>query len=326
MNQNKNRFVFSLLLGLILAGPAYGDLSVTGEAGFYNIGGANDGKTRPYINYTADAQAYTFFGPGTIGVALELQFVIDPGEATSNGNNLGDNFLSVFYTWQTGPGEFTAALDQSTAFSYWNLEPSLEYGGITTGFADLGLGLWYNHKFSRNVALTSGGLENTASGNNGALLSLGHPHPDGYDEGGGEDGGSGNGGGSSGGAAVSAIYGGGGPYSDKVGFYVSAAFDFGLNVQYGFACGFNKNVSGGPRLEISELVYLDLNYSINDRLQTGLEIDDTGKYFSGFTFNPYLIFHATDSTTVGLNLYLRKINSPAARPEFGPSIRVMYTF
>jgi hypothetical protein len=92
------------------------------------------------------------------------------------------------------------------------------------------------------------------------------------------------------------------------------------------ACGFNKDVSSGPGLEITEIVYLDLNYSITDLFQGGREIDDTGKYFGGFTLNPYLMFHATDSTTLGLNVYLRKINSPAGRPEFGPSLRVMYTF
>lgn len=319
------RYVFFFIsLGVFFAGPAYGDASVTGEAGFSNIGGANGGETRPYISYTADAGAHTSFGPGTAGVALELQFVIDLQEATSNGNNLGDNFLSAYYAQQIGPGELTAYLKQSTAFSYWNLEPSVEYSGIVLDFADLGFGLWYNHKFSRKISVAANTAENTA-GNNGSLLSLRHPHGDGFDsEGGGDSGGGSDG--LSGGAAISSYYGGVGLYSDKAGFYILAAFDFGLNIQYGFSCGFNRTGSGGSGMEAANIAYLDMNYQINYRFQAGLELDDTGKDFSGFTLKPYGVFHATEHTDLGCNLYFRKINSAAGSLETGPAVWVMYTF
>lgn len=324
MNRSIYRFVFLLPLGLFLAGPAYGDASVTGEAGFSNIGGANGGEARPYISYTADAGAHTQVGPGTAGVALELQFVIDLQEASSNGNNLGDNFLSAYYAQEIGPGELAVYLKQSTAFSYWNLEPSVEYSGVVLDFADLGFGLWYNHKFSRKISVAATTAENGA-GNNGSLLSLRHPHGDGFDsESGGDSGGGSEG--SSGGAVMSSYYGGGGPYSDKAGFYILAAFDFGLNIQYGFSCGFNRTGSGGSGVEAANIVYLDLNYQINDRFRAGLEIDDTGKDFSGFTLKPYGIFHATEHIDLGFNLYFRKINSASDSLETGPAVWVMYTF
>jgi hypothetical protein len=317
-------FVIAVFFAADAARAHDGGLTITGEAGFSNIFGADDGKTGPYIKYTADASASAPLGLGTIGAALELQFIIDLQEATSNGNNLGDNFVYAYYALVFGPGELTLALKQSTAFSYWNLEPSLGYGGIDAGFATMDFDLWYDHKFSRKIAGTTedAAAQTAASNRNASRVSLRHPHPDGFDdEGGGTAGGASSGGG--GGASVPAIYGGGGLYSDKVGFNVSSAFDFGLNFQYGFSAGLNKNDSG---LEVAEAVYIDLNYRINDLFQIGLELDDTGKHFSRFTLNPYGTFYANENTAFGFNLYFRNINSDTGSVRIGPSIWAMYSF
>jgi hypothetical protein len=331
-----NQFVFSfiVIMGVFLAGPAFGEFTVTGETGFSNISGANESKTGPFIKYTADASAYTLLDIGTIGAALELQFIVDLEEPSSNGNNLGDNFISVYYARNMGTGTFMFALNQSTAFSYWNIEPSLEYSGIKAGFATLDFGLWYNHKFSRKIALTA----ETASSNknitrSASSLSLRHPHPDGHDDEGGGTTASGEPT-VSGGAATPAFYGGGGRYSDTFGFKISAALDFGLELHYGFSAGLNKNGSDGDGggnkdgtgLEITKIFYLDIAFNISDLIQAGLEIDDTGKDFTGFTLNPYGSFKLFGNTVAGFNLYFRNINSAEKSLEIGPSIWVMYTF
>jgi hypothetical protein len=321
------RLIFWVILSVFIAGTARAQdvgLTVTGEAGFSDIGGSNDGKTDPYMKYTADASASTYFGIGTIGAALELQFVIDLQEHTSNGNNLGDNFLYVYYATVIGTGELTLALKQSTAFSYWNMEPSIGYSGIGAGFATIDFDLWYDHKFNRKIAATAETATQTPLQNiSASQLSLRHPHPDGFDdEGSGSDGGDSSGGG--GGASMPSIYGGGGQYSDRFGFNVYFTFNFGLNFQYGFSLG-SKN-SSGSGIEVAEIVYIDLNYRINDMFQVGLELDDTGKDFNRFTINPYGTFYATENTAFGFNLYFRNINSDTGNIRIGPSIWGMYSF
>jgi hypothetical protein len=312
------RYIVCFSLGVFLAGLACAEASFTGEAGFLNIGEANGDKKEPYLSYTADVSAATPLGPGMVGLALEMQFVIDLEDATGNGNTLGDNVISGYYTQSAGPGELTVSLDQSTAISYWNLEPSVEYGGIDLGFAELGFGLWHNHQFARKITLAA---EKTASSRSSeASLALRHPHPDGYDEGG-----SGTSGGTVDGGGAPALYGGGGSYSDKAGLFISAAFPIGLNVWYGFACGWNKK-SGSTGLEITEIVCLDLNYGINDHFRAGLELDDTGKEFKGFTLAPYAAFNLTRSLAAGFHIAIRNLNSASGDPAIDPSIWVKYTF
>jgi hypothetical protein len=316
------KFSIFFFLSLVLTGYASGDIAITGEFGFSNIG-TDDGGTGPYLKYTADGSAETFIGPGRIGAAVELQFIVDLLDATSRGNKPGDSFIAAHYAISLGPGELKFTLLQSTDFYLWNLEPALDYGGIGLGSASLGFGIWYNHRFNRNTG-TAG--QDSAPGGSAASFRASeaiprHPHPPGYDS-------EADSGADSGGGIISGPSAGGAQYSDKFGFNISADFSFGLGILYGLSCGINKNAPGGAILGITKIAHLDISYYITNQLKAGLELDDTGKDFRGFTLNPYFMFNVSRFTDLGFNLYIRKINPAAAGIdiEINPSFWARYTF
>jgi hypothetical protein len=103
---------------------------------------------------------------------------------------------------------------------------------------------------------------------------------------------------------------------------LSADFDFGLGITYKFQFGI------GEESEVAKIVYLDVNYQVIDPLLVGLELDDTGKDFKGFTLKPYGEYSITEKTTAGLFIKIGNIGgeSPADDVLITPGVWIKHAF
>jgi hypothetical protein len=103
---------------------------------------------------------------------------------------------------------------------------------------------------------------------------------------------------------------------------LSADFDFGLGIVYKFKYDI------GEENAVSKIVYLDVTYQVIDPLVVGLELDDTGEEFKGFTLKPYANYSITEKTTAGLFVKIANISgeSPADDIIFTPGLTIKHVF
>lgn len=111
---------------------------------------------------------------------------------------------------------------------------------------------------------------------------------------------------------------------DDVAFWVTAGFDFGLNVKYEFKYGI-----GGEY--IKNIAYLDVNYAIMEALVAGVELDSTGAkvkdgdLFDGVQVKPYVNYTLNENVSAGAYFKLQGINNSAeADLEFAPGVWIQY--
>lgn len=113
--------------------------------------------------------------------------------------------------------------------------------------------------------------------------------------------------------------------ADKLGLWVDAAFDFGLYIKYEFQFGVGKMAAGTGKSEIVKIVYLDVNYRITPEFVAGLEVDDTGKEFKGFTLKPYVSYDIAEDMSAGVYFKVKGLNAEAGDPVFAPGVWFKYT-
>jgi hypothetical protein len=300
------RFLFFILLGIALTSLAFGQISITGEFGFHNIGGGNNDIIDPVITLDFNASGDTGFGPGRIGLAGELEYITSFKKADGRGGRIGNNSIAGFYSQYVNLGELKFTLKQTTDFSFWTVEPRLEYGRITAGVTTLGFGIWYGYRF--HAATQQSGT--SADTDTDVSFSIArHPHPEG------DSGGSWGDTATTGGASTAI-----GQSTDTIGFYISSDFDFGLGIQYEFLYGIGYGVV--------RIVWLDLHYWINGWFKAGVELDNTGKEFRDFTLKPYGMFRATNYVDLGFGTYLSRINPAVSgtEVEISPFVWASFTF
>lgn len=106
-----------------------------------------------------------------------------------------------------------------------------------------------------------------------------------------------------------------------------SALDSRLNVKYAFDFGIG-DVAGadGTDSGVKKIVYLDVNFKVMDPLVVGLEVDDTGDSFEGFTLNPYANYSLSENTTLGAHIAVKGINAPSGDITFNPGVSISYTF
>jgi hypothetical protein len=104
---------------------------------------------------------------------------------------------------------------------------------------------------------------------------------------------------------------------------LTASFDFGLGLTYKLKYGI------GDENEVVNIVYLDLNYQVIDPLLVGLEVDDTGDEFKGFTAKLYGNYSITEKTTAGIFFKIQNINNDAEGHkdiELSPGLTITHVF
>jgi hypothetical protein len=109
---------------------------------------------------------------------------------------------------------------------------------------------------------------------------------------------------------------------DKLTARLSADFDFGLGITYKFQYGI------GEESDVSNIVYLDVNYKVIDPLVVGIEVDETGKEFKGFLLKPYANYSITEKTTAGLFVKVANIGGeePADDILITPGLTIKHVF
>jgi hypothetical protein len=109
---------------------------------------------------------------------------------------------------------------------------------------------------------------------------------------------------------------------DKFTARLSADFDFGLGLVYKF------KYSLGEDSDIHTIVYLDLSFQVMDPLTVGVEIDDTGSEFKGFTAKPYVNYAITENTSAGFAFVINNINAESEHGDirFTPQLTITHSF
>jgi hypothetical protein len=109
---------------------------------------------------------------------------------------------------------------------------------------------------------------------------------------------------------------------DKFSVRLSVGFDFGLGLTYKFRYAI------GDDSDIDRIVYLDLNYQVIDPLLVGVEVDDTGKEFKGFTLKPYANYSITEKTSAGIYFKVANIGGKSPNDDvlITPGLTIKHVF
>jgi hypothetical protein len=113
---------------------------------------------------------------------------------------------------------------------------------------------------------------------------------------------------------------------------LSAAFDFGLGIVYKFQyyIGDEETTETGSIIEsgVKKIVYLDVSYAL-DPLTVGIEIDDTGDDFKGFTVKPYADYSITEKTSAGFSFKIANIGNDTKGADdlvLTPALTIKHVF
>jgi hypothetical protein len=264
------------LLTTVLIGGVFAQASVKAQFGLGNVSEANDGKMDPALSLFFNGAGSQEVGPGVLAfeaqAALSLSFQDVPGRGASF--LVDDTYGKIGYSLAAGPGTLGISL-KAIATDAIKWEPEVNYTGVAVGPATLGFGVWYDFK-------TTGQAVDGYKAPFGKYED-GNPVVDGTEY-----------------------------KDDDLGIYVTAAFDFGLNVKYQFVYGVGAE-------EIANIAYLDVNYQVMEPLNVGVELDATankaGDVFKGFQIKPYASYVITENMSAGLEVKLSNIAQEENHPD-----------
>jgi hypothetical protein len=111
---------------------------------------------------------------------------------------------------------------------------------------------------------------------------------------------------------------------NELGFRLSASLaDLGLGITYKFIYGLGIE-------KVAKIVYLDIAYTGVEKLTAGLEVDNTGEKFKGFTLKPYVTYAVLEDLAVGAYFKVDNINGDeqvtGKDMMFTPGITAVYSF
>jgi hypothetical protein len=286
-----------LLLITVLAAFSFAQVTVVGGFQAANVTEGNSGHMDPNLWTEFYGAASKDLGPGSIGVELGLGAGLhfsDKDYPYDAGN--GDVYLKGSYTLPAGPGDLAIGISTWSKFS--NLSFGVDYDGIAAGPATIGVGVGYD-------------FNTTGVNEDGDFAIFG-------DEGG---------------PSIPPQYeflvGANTDPKDKFSARLSADFDFGLGITYKFRYAIGgEDANGDDDSGIDRIVYLDINYKVMDPLVVGLELDDTGDEFKGFTLKPYGNYSISDNTTLGIFVKIGNISgeSPADDIIITPGLTIKHVF
>ncbi|MCL1814615.1 MAG: hypothetical protein FWG27_02175 [Treponema sp.] len=268
-----------LLILAIAGGSAFGQISTTVKFGVTNVAGANDEKADPWLGLVFAAAGEQELGPGKIHFGLQtpikIRFQDESGSSYADGLavfdvtafDADDFFVGLGYGMELGPGTLDVTLQ------VWPLSGIYDAGIVgykpIVGYSGLEVGpvtLGFDVWYGLNVSGINSDGKRSMFGKE--LL--------------GDDG------------------------TDTFGFDVSAEFDFGLTVDYGFAYGIGAK-------EVMQIAYVNVGYEIlKEQLYANVELDNTadgeGNFFEGFTIKPSAKYVINDNMSAGLWVGLNNIN------------------
>jgi hypothetical protein len=297
------------LLTTVLISFSFAQVTVQGGLEFKHLNEGNDEKLTPILYTEFVGTAATPLGPGSIGAELALGTGLAFQEDADAYDTHGDTYLKGFYELPAGPGTLSFAL--RTFFG--------DRGdGEAQGFGDL--------RFNADYAGLAAGP---------ATLGFGLEYD--FTTSGEDDAGDGQ------------IFGDdkdNKKYADAVDLKFTAAFAFGLGIEYHFKYALAKdNTTGDPDENyIAEIVKLNVSYALPSiPLKIGGELTDTGGWNTaddkqaffggdgtkGFAFKPYATYGISEKLTAGLEIPISGINADDNEQEdidVGVNVYIKYAF